>query len=147
MFHPHWSRAKYATLSCAMLLALTACDDLKTEDFHRSLLEKDLQSVKYSDGINIREAKVIAEAYLFVYGDIAGPAPQVYIHNAQTSWRATISGGMAINPHDSGLPPVMIDQKSGLITWELGPEIDRIDLSLAPKKDYYNANAIPEDAR
>lgn len=138
---------RYSLFLCLVAVAaLLGCSD-DSGDLHRSILQKDLKRVSYDNGIAMDEAKIIAEAYLFVYGGKhTGPAPQVYIHDGGKIWLAAIAGGTAVHPRLADLPPVHVDKANGDVTWADGPSVHRVDLSLAPKKDYFNPSAIPSDA-
>ena len=135
-------------LFCLVAASLLGCSGGSGDDLHRSILQSDLKRVTYDNGIAMDEAKIIAEAYLFVYGGKdTGPAPRVYIHDGGKVWLADIAGGTAIHPHMAGLPPVHVSKANGDITWAHGPSVHRVDLSLAPRKDYFDPSAMPSDAR
>ena len=134
-------------LFCLVAASLLGCSD-GGGDLHRSILEGDLRRVTYDNGISRIEAKTIGEAYLFVYGGkYVGPAPQVYIHDGGKDWLAAPIGGTGLDPHLTGLPPVHISKADGDVTWADGPSVHRVNLNLAPKKDYFNPSAMPSDAR
>ena len=137
---------RHAIIFCLVAASMLGCSD-GSGDLHRSILQKDLKRVSYDNGIAMDEAKIIAEAYLFVYGGKqVGPAPQVYIHNGGKFWLADIASGTAINPHMANLPPVHVNKANGDVTWAKGPSVHRVNLSLAPKKDYFDPSAMPSDA-
>ena len=139
---------RHTLLFCLVAVSLLGCSGGSGDDLHRSILQSDLKRVTYDNGIAMDEAKIIAEAYLFVYGGKGvGPAPQVYIHDGGKVWLADIADGTAIHPHLAGLPPVHVSKANGDVTWANGPSVHRVDLSLAPKKDYFDPSAIPSDAR
>ena len=129
------------TIFTALLttLTLSACNDsAEKNDFHAGILEKDLAAVRYDNGIDMREAKVIAEAYLYVYGDSLGPAPRVYIRKDEQRWLADIVVGVAVSPRLAHVPVVEISSLNGEVSWPLGPTVSRVNLKQAGLKEYMN---------
>ncbi len=130
-------------IGLSTILAVSACNSSgEQDDFHAGILEKDLAAVSYDNGIDMREAKVIAEAYLYVYGDSLGPAPQVYIRRDGQRWLADIVVGVAVSPRLAHVPDVEISSLNGEVSWPLGPTVSQVDLKQAGLKEYLDKTEV-----
>lgn len=133
--------------AAGLLALLSACGQGGDRgDFHARILARDLAVVSYLNGIDMIEAKTIAEAYLYVYGNELGAAPQVYIRDRGDLWQADIAVGTGINPRPASVAPVTVSKVDGTVRWALGPEVARVELADAPPHKSYLAVRGGSDA-
>lgn len=95
---------------------------------HEQNLRNELMRVKYEDGISLLEAKSIAEVYLYLHAGKIGKAPHVQVRDAGEVWLCDIFGGRAISPERVDSPPVVVDKRTGEVSWPDGPTVDRVVL-------------------
>jgi hypothetical protein len=113
-------------LILTLILFLAACGS--SINSHEEILRDDLSRVRYEDGITLIEAKFIADAYLFLHGGKIGKAPYVQLNDGGDAWVGVIFGGVAVSPERADHPPIMVDKKSGQVSWVEGPTVARVQL-------------------
>jgi len=87
------------------------------EQFER--LEPQLQNVTIDDGINSKEANIIAQIYFLRFGPSCGMAMPVTDDGG--SWISTTYIGIGgTETHE----PIRIDKHTGHVTWSSGPTIE-----------------------
>jgi hypothetical protein len=78
--------------------------------------------VDYSDGVDKREASVIADEYLHQHMTASfghtGP------YDSGTAWTFKITGDVV--PFElTNVPPVLVDKSTGVVTWEAKPPLKK----------------------
>ena len=81
-------------------------------------LEPQLQNVTVDDGINSKEANIIAQSYFLRFGPTCGMAMQTT--DDGKSWIAKTYIGYA---GTETREPIRIDKQTGQVTWSNGPTI------------------------
>jgi hypothetical protein len=105
------------------LLLISGCEQNKqdigyyTTDYE--VLCKMVKDVNVSDGVNQKEAEVLADTYYRCFATIAcgGVFPSV---DMQNYWDVPVAIGIAGQPYGS----IKIDKKTARMTWEHGPTIE-----------------------
>ena len=119
------------TLILFLIALLSACGSSMND--HAQILRDDLMRVKYDDGITLLEAKAIADAYLFLHGNKIGRAPHVKVRDGGDVWFCDIYGGVAVSPERADSPPVVVNKKTGQVTWPEGPVVAKVELFIDDK--------------
>lgn len=96
---------------------------------HGDIVRKALSEVTYDNGVSMIEGKVIADAYLYVYGTHLGPAPYVKIRQGEGFWIGDVYTGTGVSPVPANASPVHVSIATGEVTWEQGPTVQRIDFT------------------
>lgn len=109
-----------------LAMALAACGSPLNS--HEQILRNDLNKVVYEDGINLIEAKYIADAYLYLHGGKLGKAPYTKVSDGGNSWLGEVVVGVAVKPELANTAPVRVDKASGEVHWEEGPTVARVEL-------------------
>ncbi len=122
------SKANAVTAVGALVLiaGLSACMPISNP--HEKYLREDLSTVSYHNGIAITEAKIIADAYLYMHGSERGRVRHARIRDGGDRWYGDVIGGVGVSPLRTGLPPVEIDKNSGVVSWPQGPTLARVEL-------------------
>ncbi len=92
-------------------------------------LREGLSTISYDNGIAITEAKILADAYLYLHGSEPGRLRHARIRDGGDRWFGDVIGGVGVSPLRTGLPPVEVDKITGQIKWPQGPTLARIDVT------------------
>lgn len=94
---------------------IAGCSTLPTsEEYHRNL-QAQLRAVVVEDGVSQQESKVIAEAYLDEH--MTASLGHVGPYDGGAAWVFKITGD-AVPIELTNIPPVLVDKKTGVVTWE-----------------------------
>ena len=100
---------------------------------HQQYLQTELAKISYENGITVTEAKIIGDAYLYVYAREGNKIPHVRVRSGknekQSKWLGDIYSGVAISPIAATLAPLEIDKLNGRVTWAHGPTVMRVNLN------------------
>ena len=113
--HPANKTWLILTLSCI----LCGCETVQTRDDLQRELHAQLSTVVVEDGIDLREANIIAQSYFLRYGPGCGAAEDVT--DGGESWISITPVGYAAIPTRE---PIRIDKRTGRVTWSNGPTIE-----------------------
>lgn len=78
--------------------------------------------VDYSDGVDKREASVIAAEYLQKH--MTASFGHVGPYDSDTAWTFKITGD-AVPFELTNVPPVLVDKSTGVVTWEAKPPLKK----------------------
>ena len=99
---------------------------------HQQYLQTELAKVSYDNGISVTEAKIIGDAYVYLYARDGNKIPHVRVRSGkndkQSKWLGDIYSGVAISPIAATLDPLEIDKLNGKVTWAHGPTIMKVEL-------------------
>ncbi|KPJ90150.1 MAG: hypothetical protein AMJ53_14720 [Gammaproteobacteria bacterium SG8_11] len=110
-----------------LTVLLIACNSPYSS--HTDKVKAALDQVDYKDGINKTEAKAIADAYLIHYGVYKGRPSYTRITEAEEQWLGEVLVVKSLaTPVNAGLPPVIVDKKTGAVKWQHGPEVEKVSL-------------------
>ena len=114
-------------LTAVLAILLVSCNSPYSS--HTDKVKTALNNVNYSDGINKTEAKAIADAYLFQYGAYKGRASYARMKDGEDVWLGEVIVVKSLaTPINVDLPPVMVNKKSGAVSWQYGPEVSKMSL-------------------
>lgn len=103
---------------------------------HDARVKMAMAKIDYADGISEQEAGAIADAYLLLHGRYKDRAMFARIADGGEVWRGKVYASKSLaSPVDADLPLIMVDKKSGKITWSFGPTLERIDLEALDKAE------------
>ena len=113
--------------SVLLLVLLVSCSSPFSS--HTDKVKFALDKVDYKDGIAKAEAKAIADAYLIRYGSYKGRPSYSRISEAEDVWMGEVFVVKSLaSPVNIALPPVIVDKKSGAVSWKYGPTVKKISL-------------------
>ncbi len=101
---------------------LAGCSTLPSAEEYHAQLQRKLRSVKYEDGIDKREAKIIADAYLDEH--MAASFGHIGPFDGGTDWFFKITGDI-VPIELTNIPPVLVDKLTGAVTWEQKPPLKK----------------------
>jgi hypothetical protein len=112
-----------------LVLTISGCDDANPP--YDVVVRNALIKVDYADGISSAEAKAIANAYLVIHGAYENRPGYARMSDGGGVWlgRVYMTKSMSM-PVDANLPPVVVDKKSGTVSWKYGPKLAKIDLKV-----------------
>lgn len=88
-----------------------------------------LYKTNYEDGITKKEAKAIADAYLIQHGTYKGRTSYSRISESDERWLGEVIVVKSLaSPIKADLPPVIVDKKTGSVSWEYGPAVAKVSL-------------------
>jgi hypothetical protein len=124
-------RLLFLSLACLTL----SCSHLPSSDNQLRNLQAQLKTVVIEDGIDFREAEIIAQSYFYHFGPGCGVAP--HVSDDGQSWISNTPVGYAATPTRE---PIRIDKQSGRVTWSDGPPIEDPKNIFKSKKNSSNVD-------
>ena len=113
----------------ALLVISTLLGCESSYQSHDARVKMAMAKIDYADGISEQEAGAIADAYLLLHGRYKDRAMFARITDGGEVWTGKAYASKALaSPVDADLPLIVIDKKSGKITWPFGPTLEGIDL-------------------
>ncbi len=116
------------------VVVLSGCES--SYQSHDARVKMAMAKIDYADGISEQEAGAIADAYLLLHGRYKDRAMFARIADAGEAWTGKVYASKSLaSPVDADLPLIVVDKKSGKISWPFGPTLERIDLEVLDKAE------------